>query len=178
MVIETIDYFLRNGSDVFICMMDMTKAFDNVRHSILFQKLSKRGIPPIILRFIIYMNEIQVVNVRWNSEYSNEFKLKNGVKQGAVLSALFYCVYVDDLFLRLRNNRTGCWINGEFMGILGYADNNVLLSPTLDGLQQMIRMCEQYAKEHITSHLAQIRTHVNAKQNARCSRKMTEIYNR
>ena len=87
-----------------------------------------------------------MANVRWNGYYSSEFSIKNGVKQGAVLSALFYCVYVDDLFLRLRNNRQGCWINGEFMGILGYADDNVLLSPTLDGLQNMLNICEQYAK--------------------------------
>ena len=75
------------------------------------------------------------------------------------LSALFYCVYVDDLFLHLRNNRTGCWINGEFMGILGYADDNVLLSPTLDGLQQMIRTCEQYAKEHNLSFSTNTNSH-------------------
>ena len=64
MVIETINYFLRNGSEVFICLMDMTKAVDNVKRTILFQKLSERCIPPIILRFIIYMYEIQVANVR------------------------------------------------------------------------------------------------------------------
>ena len=34
------------------------------------------------------------------------------------------------------------------MGIFGYADDNVLLSPTLDGLQNMLNICEQYAKEH------------------------------
>ena len=51
MVVETIDYFLRNDSEVFICTMDMKKAFDNVKHSILFQKLLERNIPPIILRF-------------------------------------------------------------------------------------------------------------------------------
>ena len=86
--------------------------------------------------------------VRWNGNYSAEFSIKIGVKQGAVLSTLLYCVYVDDLFLRLRKNRQGCWINGEFMGIFGYADDNVLLSPTLDGLQNMLNICEQYAKEH------------------------------
>ena len=59
--------------------------------------------------------------------------MKIGVKQDVLLSALLYCVYIDDLFLRLRKNRQGCWINGEFMGIFGYADDNVLLSPTLDG---------------------------------------------
>ena len=86
--------------------------------------------------------------VRWNGNYSAEFNNKNGVKQGAMLSALLYCVYVDDLFLHLRKNRQGCWINGEFMEIFGYADYNVLLSPTLDGLQNMLNIREQYAKEH------------------------------
>ena len=148
MVIETIDYFLRNDTEIFICTMDMTKAFDNVKHSLLFKKLLQRGIPAIILRFIMYMYEIQMAFVRWNGEISEEFKINNGVKQGAVLSALLYCVYVDDLFHRLRRDRIGCSINGEYVGILGYADDNILLSPTLDGLQQMIKVCEQYAKEH------------------------------
>ena len=134
MVIETIDYFLRNNSEVFICTMDMTKAFDKVKHSILFQNLLKRHIPPIILRFLLYAYKIEVAMVRWNGNYSAEFRIKIGVKQGVGLSALLYCVYADDLFLRLRKNRQGCWINGEFMGIFGYADDNVLLSPTLDGL--------------------------------------------
>ena len=39
MAVETIDYFMRNGSDVYVCVMDMKKAFDTVQHSILFQKL-------------------------------------------------------------------------------------------------------------------------------------------
>ena len=50
--------------------------------------------------------------------------------------------------LTFRKNRQGCWINGEFMGIFGYADDNVLLSPTSDGLQNMLNISEQYAKEH------------------------------
>ena len=45
MVIETIDYFLWNNSEMFICTMDMTKAFDKIKHSILFQKLLKRHVP-------------------------------------------------------------------------------------------------------------------------------------
>ena len=147
-VLETIDYFLRNGSEIFVCMMDMTKAFDNVKHSILFRKLLNRGLPPIVLRFLIYIYEVQVANVKWNGQWSNTFHIKNGVKQGAVLSAILYCVYVDDLFDRLKRNKHGCWINGYYYGIAGYADDNALLSPSLDGLQEMINTCDKYAKEH------------------------------
>ena len=38
MVVETIGSFSRNGTEVFTSVMDMTKAFDNVKHSILFPK--------------------------------------------------------------------------------------------------------------------------------------------
>ena len=53
MAIETIDYFLRNNSEVFICSMDMTKAFDNVKHSKLFQRLLHRDFPSIMIRFLM-----------------------------------------------------------------------------------------------------------------------------
>ena len=147
-VLETIDYFLRNGSEVFVCMMDMAKAFDNVKHSILFRKLLTRGLPPIVIRLLIYIYEVQVANVKWNGQCSDTFHIKNGVKQGSVLSAILYCVYVDELFERLRRNKQGCWINGYYYGIAGYADDNALLSPSLDGLQEMINTCDEYAKEH------------------------------
>ena len=36
---ETISYFIRNESEVFSRLMDMSKAFDTVQHSCLFKKL-------------------------------------------------------------------------------------------------------------------------------------------
>ena len=79
-----------------------------------------------MIHFLMYVYKIQVATVKWNNCYSMEFNIKNGVKQGAVLSALLYCIYVDDLFRLLRNSCLGCWINGEFTGLLGYADDNML----------------------------------------------------
>ena len=52
-VVETIEYFLRNCAEVFNCQTDMTKAFDMVRHSLLFQKLLVAGLPKIFLRILI-----------------------------------------------------------------------------------------------------------------------------
>ena len=148
MVIEGISYFLRNGSDVFTCTMDMSKAFDMVRHSLLFEKLINLGVSCIFIRLLMKMYTQQYANVRWNGKVSHQFNIRNGVKQGAVLSAILYCVYVDGLFKKLREKRTGCWINGDFMGIIGYADDNILISPTLDGLQDMIDTCVEYASKH------------------------------
>ena len=52
-VLETVDWFMKNGSEVFTCAMDMTKAFDLTLHSLLFKKMLKAGFPPIFLRLFV-----------------------------------------------------------------------------------------------------------------------------
>ena len=76
------------------------------------------------------------------------FSLSNSVRQGAVLSAILYCFYVNDLFKILRKNGTGCWVNSNYFGIIGYSDDSFLLAPSLDGLQEMLDICENYANLH------------------------------
>ena len=148
LVIESLAHFSRNHSDVFGCFMDMKKAFDMVKHSSLFKKLNERGLPPIITRLLLVMYQNQSAKVRWESSISDSFAITNGVKQGAVLSAILFCVYIDDLLKELRRNGDGCWINNNFVGIIVYADDIVLLSPCIDGLQRMIDTCSNYAKKH------------------------------
>ena len=145
---ESIGHFLRNGSEVFTCLMDMSKAFDMVQHSQLFKKLVDQGMPLIIVRFILVSYKNQMTNVRWNNEYSNYFQIKNGVKQGAVLSAVLYCVYTNGLFQELRKMKIGCFVKNTYVGVIGYADDLFLMSPSLDGLQDMLSICEKYAEKH------------------------------
>ena len=111
-VLETIGYFMRNGSDVYACTMDMTKAFNLLKHSLLFKKLMVSGLPVIFIRLLLHIYMMQTANVKWNGEYSSFFNLCNGVRQGGVISAILYCFYVDILFDRLRKKRS--WLLGEW----------------------------------------------------------------
>ena len=106
--------------------------------------------PPIYsaVRLLIVQYRNQTANVRWNGKFSHSFPLSNGVKQGAVISPLLYCFYSNDLFKILRRNKVGCWVSGNYVGALGYADDTLLLSPTRDGLQTMLKICEEYAEQH------------------------------
>ena len=96
---------------------------------------------------------------------SDAFSILNGVKQGAVLSAILFCVYIDELIKELRGKRDGCWINNRYVGIAVYADDIVLLSPSLDGLQNMVNTCWQYAKKH---HLTFSTNNNPAKSKTKC----------
>ena len=140
MAVETISYFSRNGSDIFSCLMDMSKAFDTVQHSVLFEKLLEQGLPCIIVRYLLRTYGLQQVNIKWGNEISDFFKIRNGVKQGAVLSAGLYCVYTNGLFEELRRLNLGCCIGQNYVGIIGYADDLFLMCPTLDGLQKMLKV--------------------------------------
>ena len=148
MAVETISYFQQNKSEVYSCLMDMSKAFDTVQHSVLFQKLLDQGMPYIIVRYILISYEMQKANVKWANETSTCFKIGNGVKQGAVLSAVLYCVYTNGLFEELRRQNIGCCVDDHYVGVIGYADDLFLMAPSLDGLQKMLKVCEQYANEH------------------------------
>ena len=89
-----------------------------------------------------------MMNVRWNSELSRMFTMTNGVRQGAILSAVLYCVYTNELFERLRRARYGCWVGSQFLGIYGYSDDNLLIAPSLFSLQKMLFICQEYVNEH------------------------------
>ena len=148
MVLETIAYYKSRGSKVHIVLLDASKAFDRVDYIKLFDKLIGRGMCPLTVRLLLNMYTNQKLQVKWNSCKSPKFKVTNGVRQGGVLSPRLFSVYVDELLERLKINGAGCHIGHHFIGALGYADDIVLLCPSLSGLKDMIEICEDYAKEH------------------------------
>ena len=148
LVIETIHCFESKCSPTCVLFIDVSEAFDRVRHIDRFNVLSKRNMCALVRRLLMTMYSDQRIQVRWIDALSEIFHMKNGVKQGAVLSTkLLTIIVLDGLFNNLLQSGVGCRIDNTFAGAFGYADDIVLLAPSADALEIMISICETYAYE-------------------------------
>ena len=144
---ETINYYSKNGSNVFCSFLDATKAFDRLVHSGLFLKLLQRRTPMIFLNIIISWYSNLLCRVRWGQSLGDWFSILAGVRQGGVLSPVLYSIYIDDLVAILSDAGVGCHIKNTFLSILLYADDMCLAAPSLKGLQRLLSMTEAYCRE-------------------------------
>ena len=141
---ETIDYYIENGSRVFVVFLDASKVFDRLVHAGLFIKLMDRGIPKVFLDIIITWHDGLMCRVRWDGVYSEWFAISAGVRQGGVLSPDFCNIYVDELISILKKAGVGCHVLGIFAAAIFYADDMAVLSPSIKGLQMILDMCHTY----------------------------------
>ena len=117
---EISQHFQEHGSDVYITLLDASKAFDRVNYSRLFGLLIKRNLCPLTTKLLLVMYTTQKMHVRWCGVDSETFSCGNGVKQGAVLSPVLFCVYMEELLKTLEESRIGCHIENRYAGALCY----------------------------------------------------------
>ncbi len=103
------------------------------------------GLPSVITRSLMNMYVNSQIRVRWKNAMSEPFGAINGVKQGLVLSPILFTLCLDDLIAELEDNGDGCRIGMKYFGILGFADDLKLLSPSLLGLQRMLNICKAFS---------------------------------
>ena len=145
---EVVDYYTKNESDMYIMLLDCSKAFDRVNYTKLFALLIDRGLCPLTARFLIQLYTNQVLRIKWSDYLSENINVSNGVKQGGILSPILFIVYMDVLLLRLKQSKVGCYIGNNFCGALGYADDVALLCPSLSSLKIMLGIADDFGREY------------------------------
>ena len=147
-VTETIDYYLSNDGTVFCVALDASKAFDRVSYIKLFNMLIERKCNVFYIRLLLSMYITQSIRVRFGDIISNPFIVTNGVKQGGILSPTLFICYINGLISLLEKSYAGCTVGKNYVGCVSYADDLVLLAPSLSALNDMIKICEAYAAEY------------------------------
>nr|XP_047129620.1 uncharacterized protein LOC124809536 [Hydra vulgaris] len=143
---ETIKHYNHNNSPLFICSLDANKAFDSCNWELLFEKLYyQKKIPLSIVHTILSLYQTGTSNISYLGCTSNKFRLSQGVRQGSILSPHLYNIYTENLLEKIvSESKVGTSINGVYTGIIAYADDIVLQSSTISGLQSLINIVQKY----------------------------------
>jgi hypothetical protein len=139
---SVVNHYVANGSTVNLCALDVSKAFDKMNHCGLFIQLMKRGLPVNLLSVLEDWFSKCFTCVKWNTIHSDMFKLNCGVRQGGVLSPYLFSVYVDDIIETVAMKSIGCVFRSVVVSIILYADDILLLAPSIDSLQKLVSICE------------------------------------
>jgi hypothetical protein len=144
---QSIDHFTSSGTTVSLCALDLSKAFDKINHFCLFNKLMDRVVPTVLLNVMEHWFQIYVTCVRFGSAVSSFVSLDSGVRQGGVLSPLLFAIYVDDVIRKIENSEFCCKIRFTCVSLIMYADDLLILSPSVTLLQHMVLIVEEEFKQ-------------------------------
>jgi hypothetical protein len=139
---SVVDHYVSNGSTVNLCALDVSKVFDKMNHHGLFIKLMNRCIPITLLSVLEDWFSSCSTFVKWIGSFSYSFRITCGIRQGGVLSPYLFAIYIDDLIIDIVKQSFGCTSHFVSVCIVVYADDILLLAPSVVALQRLVSLCE------------------------------------
>ena len=145
MVKECISYAKENHSKLFVCYLDIQKAFDRMLHDGLFVKLYDLGIRSKLLGIIIDLHTNMRSCVLFKGHKSAWFKILQGSRQGGVISPFMFLCFNDDLLEQLVNCHVGFKMLNMNVCAPTVADDMVLMALSIAGLAILLCICYAYS---------------------------------
>ena len=136
------------NSPFYIALLDAKSAFDVVIINMLMRKLFLLDIDPTTWSLIDDLHLNTSCNIKWKNQLSKEFKVHQGVKQGGLLSADLYKLYIEDLLSLYETSNQGCMIGHININAVACADDIAVLSDNPYDLQILINHALQYSQLH------------------------------
>ena len=127
-------------SPLVLCFIDFEKAFDSISRGMLKKILRYYGIPIKIVNLIMDMHHETFCRVMVDGNLTDPFEVKSGVLQGGILSPLLFILVIDYVMRRvLEGANYGIqWKMNQRLSDLDYADDIVIIAPTVDAVQEML----------------------------------------
>jgi hypothetical protein len=130
-------YCVAKGSCVHFCSLDAEGAFDTIPHGALFFQAAK-ALPDHCWRMLYKWYTSMSVTVCWSKHQSPLIRVKRGTRQGGLSSPFLFNVFYMSLIEQLDDMNCGVSIGNHRYNVFSYADDVLLASTTITGLQRLI----------------------------------------
>jgi hypothetical protein len=127
---------------VFAAFVDLEKAYDRVNRSKLWEVLEEYGVEMGLVRAVKSMYDGSKACVRVNGMLSEWFEVKQGVRQGCVISPWLFNVFMDKCVRTACVDTSGIKVGEADVRMLLYADDVVVLAESEEELQEMLEKLE------------------------------------
>ena len=116
-----------------IVLLDMSKAFDSIRHDIVLQKLHELGISsPSLDWFHSYLTD-RYQRVRIHDSVSELLPLKYGVPQRSIPGPVLFTIYVNNLLSVPEHCKSACYVDDSKLYLLFPSPN---INTAIDNLNK------------------------------------------
>ena len=139
MLLAAVQKQIANDSKLYVAFVDFEKAFDSVSRKLLWPILLKNGIKGKLHGRLKSMYNDVKARVRSGAKLSDVINCTRGVKQGDACSPVLFSLFINELALDIiENGKHGVTFDVIELFILLFADDIVLLSTTVVGLQRQL----------------------------------------
>ena len=122
---------------LFLCFIDYSKVFDNVKHKKLYEMLEDIQIDGKDLRIIRNLYWKQAAAIRISSHVGEYVEIKKGVRQGCVMSPDLFNLFSERI-LRELEAMPRLIVGGNNINNLCYAYDTVLIATPKEQLQVLV----------------------------------------
>ena len=131
---------------LFAAFVDLKKAYDSVQHPLLWASLQRKGIHGEMLAGIQSLYDGEDMSMKTSGSSGASGTARVGVRQGCPLSPTLFGNFFDslDAQLQAKSAAAGVECRGARVPGLFYADDVALLSPSAQGLQQLLDTMQSF----------------------------------
>ena len=132
---------------LYVALLDAKSAFDVVNHSSLYRKLYLAGISSSLRLLLHDLSVGAQTSVRWEHLVSEPFDIKQGVRQGGILSTELYKLYINDVLNQVEDSALGPYIGHIHCPIPTCADDVTLVVNDPTNMQTLLSTVENYSRQ-------------------------------
>ena len=139
----------RKRGKVYGCFVDLEKAFDKVSRNALYYKLQQSGMSTSMIQRIRAIYKQVNFCIKANSkEVTSLINSRLGLRQGCQLSPILFSLFMNDVEMKIHDAQTHPPQIGEAsIPLLMYADDLVILSRTVVGMQRALNALSEYCDQ-------------------------------